>query len=1013
MEISLYIADCLVDLDEQSLILMNYTQEDLSNPAIVKNSYSQQITLKGTPQNNRIFGNAFRVERRGGAGGAGAEFNAALRTPFAIYNDLNEVIESGYVKLDAVSRKGADITYTITLYGGLGSFFYALSYDGAGNKRSLADLWYTGLHADHELDFVISADAVQDAWTNARTGSAPMQLLKMHQNSLLKYWDGRITDGDGAWCRVGEYLVNGGEVVEVTGVSSSTTALASAFDASGNLLQVWYAQIPTSVTDLRIALPDGAVRLYVQGIITMPACKGRNLLWSTINFAPAYNGIPDGEFEAAKALFVPSQYDLADTIGDYTLSDGYSVLNLAEAHDEWAVKDLRSYLQRPVVSMARVIEAVCDPANNGGYEVDASAISAGGFPYAGLWMTLPMLPSIGSHRRQSGNVSLSLSSAYTSGSVLGTYNIAGTIPSGARVRAQVSFDISMQMTHSTGSYNTLSNWYRSASGDIIDEGWNVLFVQLVALNSNNDVIGGSDIKVIGAQDEGDAATIASHCGYTPAFAAGYIFDRNRKYNCTFDRDANDYFHIFSNDLSCESAVPARYQIRVSRYAVQMSYIAGQRGNAQYTYFGNGSTCTPVLYDVYGTEYEVASCKGEGYGTNSVTYSTPTTLRSGAQITKRMLLSTTGTPADYLLSLAKMFGFTFMYDNATKKVTIYKRNSYFNNETIDLTQRVDTSKGIAIQPLTYSAHWYDFLVEGVGGAFYDQYLATEGIEYGLQRVNTNYDFNAESVNMMESIVFKNACTILDRSSYYTTITNSNGFFLPSIFVDEGNTYTLWDEGGGTLSTAIGTPDNEAEIEYLNDGEGGFPGYDVNQSRKLELRDADGKPVDGAGVLVFLEGWDLYPHFHLSDDVSAMTSLVGKPCWLLAVGGTGQNSLRVPSFQRYTYSGTSVVEASLDFGTPKEINIPGVNIDALPNTLYEKGWKAYLADRYDKDTKVMTCYVSLAGLQVGQELLRKFYYYGGSIWVLNAIRNYSLTTRHAVECEFVQVQDKTNYTQGQDY
>ncbi len=40
-EVELYIGGMKVDLGEQSLILMNYTHENLSNPTILKNSYSQ------------------------------------------------------------------------------------------------------------------------------------------------------------------------------------------------------------------------------------------------------------------------------------------------------------------------------------------------------------------------------------------------------------------------------------------------------------------------------------------------------------------------------------------------------------------------------------------------------------------------------------------------------------------------------------------------------------------------------------------------------------------------------------------------------------------------------------------------------------------------------------------------------------------------------------------------------------------------------------------------------------
>ena len=106
-KISLYIADRQVDLDDQSFILFNYTMEDLSNPTIVKNSFSQQITLKGTANNNAIFGDAFRLDRRVGndGGQAGADFNPSVKTPFVIYNEMGEILESGYAKLDTITRK--------------------------------------------------------------------------------------------------------------------------------------------------------------------------------------------------------------------------------------------------------------------------------------------------------------------------------------------------------------------------------------------------------------------------------------------------------------------------------------------------------------------------------------------------------------------------------------------------------------------------------------------------------------------------------------------------------------------------------------------------------------------------------------------------------------------------------------------------------------------------------------------------------------------------------------------
>ena len=918
-KISLYIADQLVDLDDQSFILFNYTMDDLSNPTIVKNSFSQQITLKGTPTNNKIFGGSFRTDRRVSytSGDAGVGFNASQKTPFTIYNEMGEILESGYVKLDSITRNGTDVQYKITLYGGLGSFFYALSYDENGKKRTLADLDYLGTgNPDSELDFSITTSAVQAAWARLQ--------------------------GD-------------------------TSAAA---------------------------------------------------MWDIINFAPAYNGIPDGNFSPDKGLIVPSDVGLQDSITvddvQYDLKANYALVNMAEAQDEWAVKDLRSYLQRPVFSIKAFWDAICNPANNGGFEVDADIVKSyltfGA--YANMWMTLPLISSIGTIQQASGDLSLTMSSTASSGNVIGRYDIVGSVPSGTTITANLYCKIRYNMPSGADAYSSLLSAVSRRYGRTTESKSCVLFMQAVAYGSDDSVVGGSNIRTIGGN-----ASVASACGYTPLWNAPY---ESFNMGSGFNKVSSGVFEIPNQvGFTVEAQDVAYYKIHVSYYYRYDYYSqGGTSGSSSHhtSYSGDGTTSCPLMYVDFSTSFTPnSSFIIQGGSANTVSYTTSESLRSGAAITKKMLLSSTHTPADYMLSLCKIFGLYFDYDVTTKKVTILRRNDLYQNETIDLTERVDLTKGINIQPLVFNAKWYDLILEGVGGAFYDEYLNVEGVEYGIQRVNTGFDFNADSVNIMESVVFKNACTILARSKYLNYIEKTSGqdtIFLPSPFIDKGNTYTLWSADGDTLETDISCPPNSATVTYYNDNPD-YKGYDVNSARKLELRDADNKPIDGSDILVFLEGWDHYEYFKLTDDVPAMDVVNdGVPCWLLGAGGTGQDALYVPTFQRYRYGNIAHIEDSLDFGVPRQFDIPGIYIDETC-TIYERAWKAYLSDRYDVNSKVMTCRVNFAGMKVNQELLRKFYWYDNSLWVLNSIKNYSLTTYDPVECEFVQVQDKNNYLTGQTY
>lgn len=159
-DIRLYIGDQEVEFNNPPDVLYTYQQDELNNPTVVKNSFSKTVTVEGTPNNNKIFGHYWNVERQstGGGDNSGIYFNPSKKAPFTLYNG-SEMYEQGYVKLDEVILNNSNYEYSITLYGGLGDFFYNLSTDDDGNQLKLSDLDY-----DYDIDFTINIDTVKDAW---------------------------------------------------------------------------------------------------------------------------------------------------------------------------------------------------------------------------------------------------------------------------------------------------------------------------------------------------------------------------------------------------------------------------------------------------------------------------------------------------------------------------------------------------------------------------------------------------------------------------------------------------------------------------------------------------------------------------------------------------------------------------------------------------------------------------------------------------------------------------------
>ena len=1002
--ISLYIAEQLCDLDDDALVLLNVQREDLNNPAIMLNSYSQAVTLPGTAVNDIIFGHYFRADHS-----VAGSYNPLVRVPFSIFDETGGVLASGYCKLLSVKMSGQMHTYEVQLYGSFGEFIYGLAYDADGNKKTLASLDYLG-GGDTELDFTINATAVQNAW--ARLG------------------------GD----------------------------------------------------------------------------TSKPKMWDVINFAPCYNGIPDGEFDPGKALAVPSEIGLTAPVGSYDVSSGgYTLINLPEDVDEWAAHDLRSYLQRPVLSVWALLQAIANPTNNGGWTLDLSDINSNAeWPYCNMWLTRPLLPSLGTYKQTAGSVTATPSASATSGPDLVIIALAN-VPAGTDVTLRVSFGLQVNLASAPGQ----ATMFTGKDMLPLTEYRDVWFLQAVGYASDNSVVAASPVTIFGPDlsHVSDLAKFADDCTFVPSLPIG----QTAEYVAHTGFDAKSF-------TGSGTAFSSRgdFALEVKGKNMASAKVLVKRGRILWKpLFGKVDSVQNLA-----TLYTSEDNSGTGYGESTslatgvvVTASSQSssTLRSGAKVTKQMLLSTEGTPADYLLAICKSFGLYILADGASKAARIVRRSTLFQNETIDLTDRVDTSQEVELEPIAFDAKWYDWKHENVGGAFVNEYKATGGRDYGAQRVNTGYDFDARVKNVLEGVVLKGAAAVRDSGKYwayatedvelapgiinaaviltgtmeiisnsggwrvfyypvvaggtynviyntpghnarigfshsvpqigdtldtiydgsspvtnftYTYVATDSGYLVmqisydtttiqvtgpqlrPAVLLDSGAAYTLWDTDGKSSENGVAFPLNDLTItKYAG-------GYD--KSERAEFRDKDGKPVNGSDVLLLAENFlgipvfDSFEDFRLTDDVADMDTIVGKPCWMV---GSAMSPLSMPHFSRYVIQttfpdpllpGVNTIIKSLDFGIPAEVDIPDLTYTG--NTIYEQAWKRYVADRLSVDTKILRCRVRLDGLQVGQDLLRKFYWFRGALWTLNKIENYSLTTFDLAECEFVQVQDTDAYLNG---
>lgn len=213
--IRLYIGGIRADLDSSITIPFTFQTSQAEMPTAVKNSYSKTVTLVGSETNLRLFSGLWRLDSlvTNASSGIGIDFNPMKRVDFQLFVD-EMVVERGYCQLNAINRKGRDITFSISLFGGLGEFFYNLQTDDDGEKRNLASLDYGS-----DLGFKINATNVQSNWDDILADNRPTVAFVPMHNGVPQNMDGdkllikggglpaTISDGGNTYAAKSGYLL--------------------------------------------------------------------------------------------------------------------------------------------------------------------------------------------------------------------------------------------------------------------------------------------------------------------------------------------------------------------------------------------------------------------------------------------------------------------------------------------------------------------------------------------------------------------------------------------------------------------------------------------------------------------------------------------------------------------------------------------------------------------------------------------------------------------------------------
>ena len=699
---------------------------------------------------------------------------------------------------------------------------------------------------------------------------------------------------------------------------------------------------------------------------------------------PTYSGQYD-DFDNNKVLVkrTNANKNYFPDVDGYTTKGNFTLVEAQRDLDEWEAKDLRANQQRIGIKLSKVIEAICDKRNNGGYEVsiDTSTIEP---YYRNSYIMLDRLNYEDSNIQNLDLINGSITNQ--SATIKQTAQGIQLAINPVTVIGKVSSDITLVTTYPT------PNDYRHPNSPLT----------LEQRKADNLVVNGHYIKITytSLDDEiktlyyfmttyvnGVNDTIIGNGHYTTLG-----LDRSTKMNygtLVKGGDVNGYSYfqfkepltININDLKPDSTLILSVE--------DTSYTSGTMRtcaiklkervyNKILCYEPTASIPTAIINSEQSGMYNSANAPALGK----------------VDVTKKVLFANAATPLEFLTSFTKLFDLRFFTDIPRKRIEILPRNKYYIDKVINLNGKINQGKSVTIVPSLIEYKNYKYELPTAESYAERLYAKVSSIGSGGMLYSTPYNFNKETSDVLANNAYKNYIMYRLSSIYFNEVTD-NDTLVPTCTYSPTYTYTLWN----------GTESKETKVNGVSTMVTMNKNYD--SVPKICCFDSDNNDLtDIKQALVFFDGFRKAEHTIISDSINEMNELNGNLCHLWVDTDTDYATIvnEIPSFSKYLSDGGNYAY-SYDFKKPAVTFIDDDSLYGEECTLISEYWNNYLSDVYHKDSKSIEVYCLLR--EKPYIAMRYFYHFNGALWVLSKVTDYNPLKDEPVKCKFVKVYSKDNY------
>lgn len=938
MEVRIYLENYQIDTDENSIIAMTMCYSYLEDPTTVAGDYSKTIKIPGTVSNNKIFGQIWNLDRTVlyGDSNTSVYFNPSKKTEAKIYIGP-EIFKTGYVQLNNIIKDKNVITYEITFYSELCNVLHNLL------DSSLCNLNLPNSGLRHAINSS-NIDSINNYAYNSLGNYMKYGLTidGVYDGFRADYWLTKDSNGNLAVAPM-----------DNNGTKYDTAMILQAYSPKVRpmvFVQTLLNQIRDDYnrdSSTKLIYDDdyffnGANPYCVNSVMTCKTYDTDNA--STVqvslnaeNFSASFG--PDGG--RVRLMLKPGSSSYVDENGYLDLSSLTiatdlrfecmlriaGTLNQSQWQSATSSYANNYYGRRFTSDFGYIIPSIV--LVDAETDAEAAFINAINTPWD--------VPEIPLYERYNN-----LYYPHVISPII--YEQNPNTP---------TFELAFKNSFITDVRNEYVPNPNTGQGTFVEVPvYNKMFFNL-------DTKGYLDLN-----DED--SEISDNIGVTDFFP--FVFSTYGTSNLTKKYKVYVEFTTRSNKLKCVNKGNTNTEIDITGWTVYgRCGIAEKYPNNNSNYIYRNTQNFQSFHASLHPNCPVVSTSGK-----NCSFSGNTGITSGSYVSFKDMVDSDITQGDFLINFSKLFGLVYdtdsiAYDNSIRLKT---RNSYHKNYKIhDWTDKIDYSKSFKQTPLTFKTKYLSLAYNPMESYYEKKYLKTYDDAYGMQKIDTGFDFNDNTTQLLNNQLFKQTVMVKGEALL-------NGGPVPAYFDKDNN---------------------------------------------------ERSPIDAQYSLLF---WNqdsslnnYTPSIQIIDDMESMhdESIGGdeEPCWVdtstlntyRSVKLHAPSTLRSHEIQQSADKKITQV-FSWDLGYPQS-NYAKWSTSTYPSsaTIYSNYWKSYIADLYDVNTRILRCYVYLSPTEMTKFSFKDFVKIGDTLWHPNQIIDYNPLSNNPVQVELIKVNDISAYTDSQ--